>query len=124
MFWCLCPELVEAGKLWAVVPPLFRITTKKNEYIYLKDKTELNNYNKKHKNESYIVGRLKGLGEMSPEESKYCLLDPETRNVQQILVEDTEQTSKLLEIFMGPSADDRRDYLLDHINNLEENYGN
>ena len=121
MFWCLCPELVQEGKLWAVVPPLFRITTKKNEYIYLKDKTELNNYNKKHKAESYIVGRLKGLGEMSPEESKYCLLDPETRNVQQILVEDTEQTSKLLEIFMGPSADDRRDYLLEHINSLEEN---
>ena len=87
----------------------------------MKDKTELNAYAKKHKNESYVVGRLKGLGEMSPEESKYCLLDPATRNVEQIIVEDSEETSKLLEIFMGPSADDRKDYLLKHFDTLEVN---
>ena len=120
MFWWLCPELITKGHLWAVVPPLFRITTKKNEYIYLKDKSALQQYNKKHKNEAYIVGRLKGLGEMSPDESKYCLLDPTTRNVQQIIVDNIEQTNTLFDIFMGTAVEPRRDYLLTHVNDIIE----
>lgn len=120
MFWWLCPELITKGHLWAVVPPLFRITTKKNEYIYLKDKSALQQYNKKHKNEAYTVGRLKGLGEMSPDESKYCLLDPTTRNVQQIIVNNIEQTNTLFDIFMGTAVEPRRDYLLTHVNDIIE----
>lgn len=120
MFWWLCPELVINGHLGAVVPPLFRITTKKNEYIYLKDHAELDHYNKKHKNESFTVGRLKGIGEMSPDESKYCLLDPATRHVEQIIVNDAEQTSILLDTFMGSSVEPRRDYLLAHIADIKE----
>ena len=120
MFWWLCPELITKGHLWAVVPPLFRITTKKNEYIYLKDKSALQQYNKKHKNEAYTVGRLKGLGEMSPDESKYCLLDPTTRNVQQIIVDNIEQTNTLFDIFMGTAVEPRRDYLLTHVNDIIE----
>lgn len=119
MFWCLCPELVTAGKLWAVVPPLFRITNKKNEYIYLKDHEELAQYNKKHKSESFDVGRLKGLGEMSPEEAKYCLLDPATRHVEQIIVNNTKLADELLDTFMNTSVDPRRDYLLKHINEVQ-----
>ena len=120
MFWWLCPELITKGHLWAVVPPLFRITTKKNEYIYLKDKSALQQYNKKHKNEAYTVGRLKGLGEMSADESKYCLLDPTTRNVQQIIVDNIEQTNTLFDIFMGTAVEPRRDYLLTHVNDIIE----
>ena len=120
MFWRLCPELILNNHLHAVVPPLFRITTKKNEYIYLTDHEALNTYNKKHKSESYIVGRLKGLGEMASEESKYCLLDPKTRNVQQIIVDDQVKTSELLETFMSSSVEPRRDYLLNHISEIKE----
>lgn len=118
MFWCLCPELLINGKIWAVIPPLFRITTKKNDYIYLKDKEALQQYNKKHKNENYTVGRLKGLGEMSPEEAKYCLLDPKTRHVEQIIVKNAKLAADLLDIFMSNSVDLRRDYLLNHINEV------
>lgn len=119
MFWCLCPKLVEAGKLWAVVPPLFRITTKKNEYIYLKDHEALSQYNKKHKSESFDIGRLKGIGEMSPEEAKYCLLDPLTRHVEQIIVNDTKLADDLLSTFMNTSVDPRREYLLKHIGEVQ-----
>jgi DNA gyrase/topoisomerase IV subunit B len=117
MFWYLCPELIINGHLYAVVPPLFRITTNKNEYIYLKDKVELNKYTSKHNN--YTVGRLKGLGEMSPDESKYCLLNPASRNVQQIIVDNENKTVELLNIFMGSSSEQRKDYLLN--NKVEEN---
>jgi DNA gyrase/topoisomerase IV subunit B len=41
MFWWLCPELLLNKHIAVALPPLFRITTKNNEYIYLKDKLEL-----------------------------------------------------------------------------------
>ena len=59
-FWSLCPELILQGYLYVAVPPLFRITTKKNEYIYLKDAAALEEYKSQHKNEKYLVNRNKG----------------------------------------------------------------
>jgi len=60
MFWWLCPELILNGHLYTTTPPLFRITTKKNEYIYLKDEKELEEYKKNHKSESFLINRNKG----------------------------------------------------------------
>lgn len=60
LFWELCPELVINGHIYATVPPLFRVTTKKNEYIYLRDNNELEEYKKKHVNEKYLINRNKG----------------------------------------------------------------
>lgn len=59
-FWSLCPELILNGHVYAALPPLFRITTKKNEYIYLKDNAELDAYKSQHKGEKYLVNRNKG----------------------------------------------------------------
>lgn len=60
LFWELCPELVINGHIYATVPPLFRVTTKKNEYIYLRDNNELEEYKKQHTNEKYLINRNKG----------------------------------------------------------------
>lgn len=60
MFWWICPELILNGHLYVAVPPLFRITTKKNEYIYLKDSKALEEYKLSHKGEKYLVNRNKG----------------------------------------------------------------
>lgn len=59
-FWALCPELLTNGYVYCAIPPLFRITTKKNEYIFLKDASALEEYKKKHKNDNYLVNRNKG----------------------------------------------------------------
>ena len=112
-FWWLCPELVTNGHINVAVPPLFRITTKKNEYIYLKDQKALDEYKATH-HDSYLVNRNKGLGEQSPDELAYCLLETATRNVQQITVNDSKQTENLLEILLGPSVPPRREYILKH----------
>ena len=112
MFWWLCPELVIKGHIYIAYPPLFRITTNKNEYIYLKDKAELDKYKNKHKNASFIVSRNKGLGESSSEELKYCLLDPETRSVKQLIVPNYAEADQLLECFFGSNVELRRNYLL------------
>lgn len=60
MFWALCPQLLIQGYVYAGIPPLFRITTKKNEYIFLRDAAALNNYKDAHKGEKYLVNRNKG----------------------------------------------------------------
>lgn len=59
-FWSLCPELITNGHIYAAIPPLFRITTKKNEYIFLKDATELEEYKEIHKGEKFLINRNKG----------------------------------------------------------------
>lgn len=60
MFWELCPNVITEGRVYSAIPPLFRITTKKNEYIFLRDAAALNNYKDAHKGEKYLVNRNKG----------------------------------------------------------------
>ena len=60
MFWVLCPNIITEGRVYSAIPPLFRITTKKNEYIFLRDAAALNDYKDAHKGEKYLVNRNKG----------------------------------------------------------------
>lgn len=113
-FYWLCPELLIKGHIYVAIPPLFRITTKKNEYIYLKDGDALNEYRKKHTNQKYLINRMKGLGEQDPDELAQCLLEHTTRNVQQLIVDDENKTDELLEIVEGVAVPPRREYLLKH----------
>ena len=60
MFWELCPDIIIEGRVYSAIPPLFRITTRKNEYIFLRDTAALNEYKDAHKGEKYLVNRNKG----------------------------------------------------------------
>lgn len=60
MFWWLCPELIENGHLYTTTPPLFRITTSKNKYIFLKDAAALEEYKASHAGEKFQINRNKG----------------------------------------------------------------
>lgn len=119
-FWSLCPDLVVNGHIYATIPPLFRITTKKNEYIYLRDADALEEYKIKHQGEKYLINRNKGLGEQDPEELEECLLNPETRNIAQITVQDVAKAAELFEVFMGPSVGPRRDWIMKHSEEANE----
>lgn len=112
--WSLCPELIINGHFYVAYAPLFRVTTSKNEYIYLKDAAALEEYSKKHKNEKYRVNRLKGLGECDSEELADVLLDKKTRNVKQLVVNDAKEAEKHLEMLMGTSVAGRRKFLLEN----------
>lgn len=120
-FWSLCPELVLNGHIWVTIPPLFRITKGKDTYIYLKDMAALEEYKKLHEGEKYLVNRNKGLGEQDASELGPCLLDPETRNVMQVVVENKEETDKLFDILMGTSVPPRREWLLKHSEEASDN---
>lgn len=114
MFWWLCPELILNGHIYTTMPPLFRITTNKNKYIYLKDANALDEYKKSHQGEKYQINRNKGLGEQDSDELSEALLNPETRNVAQIIVEDKDKAEKLIDILLGTSVPPRREFLLVH----------
>lgn len=112
--WSLCPELIINGHFYIAYAPLFRVTTSKNKYIYLKDAAALEEYSEKHQNEKYRVNRLKGLGECDSEELADVLLDKKTRNVKQLVVNDAKEAEKHLEMLMGTSVAGRRKFLLEN----------
>ena len=114
MIWWLCPELILNGHVYTTMPPLFRVTTKKNEYIYLKDGAALEEYKIQHQGEKFQINRNKGLGEQDSDELNEALLDPATRNVAQLVVEDEKKAAILIETLLGPSVPPRRAYLLEH----------
>ena len=118
--WTFCPELILDGYVYAGVPPLYKITEGKDTYIYLKNDTELEEYRTKHKGKKYLVNRLKGLGEMSPDETS-ILVDPDQRIIKQVTVEDIGAANKLFDDLMGTQIIPRKRFIQQH--SQEATYG-
>ena len=118
--WTFCPDLIKDGYIYAGVPPLYKITEGKDNYIYLKDDAALEEYRNKNKGKKYIVNRLKGLGEMSVEETA-ILVDPDKRIIKQITVEDAKQADILFDQLMGDSVTSRKQFIKEH--SAEATYG-
>lgn len=122
ILWYICPELIQNGHVYSAVPPLFRVTTKNNEYIYLRDAAALEEYKKKHGNKIKSIGREKGLGEMDSKELGDTLLDASTRNIVQLSVSDIGKTEQMFEDLYGKAVQPRVNYILNHSENGEVNY--
>ena len=61
ILWYLCPDLIIEGHVYSSIPPLYRVTNKKNEYIYLRGDKELADYKKQFgENSIRVIGRMKG----------------------------------------------------------------
>ena len=119
--WTFCPELILDGYVYAGVPPLYKITEGKDTYIYLKNDAELEEYRASHKGKKYLVNRLKGLGEMSPDETS-ILVDPDQRIIKQVTVEDIAAANKLFDDLMGTQIIPRKRFIQQH--SAEATYGN
>ncbi len=111
--WSFCPELIKEGYVFAGVPPLYKITTSKG-YKYLKNDAALLEYREANKGKKYTVNRLKGLGEMSVEETEETLTDPNNRDIRQITIEDIESTNKLFDDLMGAAVIPRKTFIKEH----------
>ena len=118
--WTFCPQLILDGYVYAGVPPLYKITEGKDTYIYLKDDVELEKYRASHKGKKYLVNRLKGLGEMSPDETS-ILVDPDKRIIKQVTVEDIAAANKLFDDLMGTQIIPRKRFIQQH--SAEATYG-
>lgn len=111
--WNFCPDLIKDGYVYAGVPPLYKITIGK-EYKYLKNDEALEEFKKANEGKKYLVNRLKGLGEMSVDETEETLTDVDNRIIKQINVEDAKAADILFEQLMGNSVTERKAYIKEH----------
>ncbi len=114
ILWYICPELILNGHVYSAVPPLYRITTRQNKYIYLNDDKELNEFKESTNEVGYTIGRNKGLGEQDSEELSVSLLDPATRNIYQLYVSDYEKTNEMFNDLYGKRVEARVRYIQKH----------
>ncbi|WP_216937953.1 MULTISPECIES: DNA topoisomerase IV subunit B [unclassified Acinetobacter] len=103
--------LVEEGHLYVAMPPLFRIDDGKDVH-YALDEDELNGILKKCKTKNPQITRFKGLGEMNASQLRETTLDPNTRRLVQLDLDDMQFTSGLLDKLLAKKrASDRKDWL-------------
>jgi len=107
-FYNYMPELIKDGRVFIACPPLYKVLKGKTS-VYLKDDHELKEYKQKYG--KVEVNRFKGLGEMDYEQLKETTMDPATRTLKQITLEDAEKAANVFAICMGGQADLRREFI-------------
>ena len=107
--WKFCPELIEKGYIYAAVPPLYKATIG-TKIQYLKDDAALETF-RKTSSKKFELGRMKGLGEMDPPEMEETVMNPNTRTLKQITMEDAEEVAKTFMSLMGESVGPRKTFI-------------
>ncbi len=106
--------LINEGHVYIGMPPLYKITKgNKSEYAY-DDETMERMVKKLERN--YTLQRYKGLGEMNPEQLWDTTLNPETRTMMRVSVEDAIEADRRISVLMGDKAEPRRDYIYQYAN--------
>ncbi|MDF2180386.1 DNA topoisomerase IV subunit B [Aliiglaciecola sp. CAU 1673] len=107
--------LVDHGHVYVAMPPLFRIDVGKEVYYALDEGEKqgiLDRIEAEHKKGKVNVQRFKGLGEMNPLQLRETTMDPNTRRLVQLTVDDAEQTMELMDMLLAKKrASDRKDWL-------------
>ncbi len=109
-------QLIEAGKVYIALPPLYKLSFKegrKQHTVYAWSDEELQELLEVKKN--VHIQRYKGLGEMNAEQLYETTMDPETRTLIRVTVNDFADTEKLIKILMGDQVEPRRDWIENHV---------
>lgn len=112
-FYRFMPELITHGHVYLATPPLYKAIPKKGEETYLFDDSALEKYKASHKG-SFTLQRYKGLGEMDASQLWETTLDPETRTLKQIEIEDARMASDVTSMLMGSEVPPRRKFIYDN----------
>lgn len=104
--------IVENGYLYVADPPLYTITSKRGTKYYAITKEEMEKLAKKYPGCS--VTRNKGLGEMDDDELKETVMNPDTRNLIQVDLQQVAEADKIVRILMGGNPASRLQYVIDH----------
>ena len=108
--WKFCPDLLTKGYIYAAVPPLYKIT-QGTKITYLKNDAALNAFRTQNNGKKFELGRMKGLGEMDPDEMAETVMNPETRTLKLITMEDAEMVAKTFMSLMGEAVDPRKKFI-------------
>ena len=117
--------LIEAGRLYAAMPPLHKITTKgrnpQTVYTYTQAEMEatVRKLEKAGKQIVTPIPRFKGLGEMDADELWETTMNPATRAVRRITLDDVDAAERILELLMGEKVEPRRNWLIDSADRVD-----
>lgn len=111
-FYRFMPDLINEGHIYLANPPLYKVIPKRGNPEYLYNDKELAEYRKSHKN--FSLQRYKGLGEMSPDQLWETTLNPETRLIKKINIDDAKRASELTSVLMGNNVPARKGYIYKH----------
>ncbi|MEQ8167754.1 MAG: DNA topoisomerase (ATP-hydrolyzing) subunit B [Candidatus Eremiobacterota bacterium] len=103
------PQLLENGNIYIAQPPLYKVS-KKKQFVYAYNDEELNNAVNKFK-DGYTIQRYKGLGEMNADQLWETTMNPETRIIQQVSIEDAEDAEEIFSILMGNQVQPRKEFI-------------
>lgn len=109
--------LIEAGKVYLALPPLYKISKgkgKKERIEYAWTEEELDELVTEFKN-GYIIQRYKGLGEMNADQLWDTTMNPETRTLIRVTIEDSEKAERRVSTLMGSKVDPRRQWIEDNV---------
>ena len=113
LFYRFMPELIFEGHVYIAMPPLYKAMPAKGKEEYLYDDKALEKYRKTHKG-SFTLQRYKGLGEMDAQQLWETTLDPETRMLKQVEIEDGRLASEVTEMLMGTDVAPRKAFIYEH----------
>ena len=126
LFYRYMRPLIEHGYVYAAVPPLHRIAltgSHKGEYIYTYSDDELAgklaDLDKKHIGYNDDIQRYKGLGEMDADQLADTTMDPRTRMLRRIRMEDAAQASEIFSLLMGDDVPPRKQFIVDNADDFD-----
>lgn len=109
-FYRYMQPLIGRGYVYLAVPPLYRVKKGKKVY-YIKTDQELEKVLKELGKDDVMIQRFKGLGEMNPEQLWETTMNPETRTLKQITIEDAVIADEMFTILMGDQVEPRREFI-------------
>ena len=118
LFYRFMPELIYEGHVYIAMPPLYKAMPAKGKEEYLYDDKALERYRKKHKG-PFTLQRYKGLGEMDAQQLWDTTLNPETRLLKLVEIEDARMASEVTEILMGTEVPPRKAFIYEHAQDAE-----
>ena len=118
LFYRFMPELIYEGHVYIAMPPLYKAMPKKGEEEYLYDDKALERYRKTHEG-PFTLQRYKGLGEMDAEQLWETTLNPKTRILKLVEIEDARMASGVTEMLMGNEEPPRRAFIYDNATEAE-----
>ncbi len=118
LFYRFMPELIFEGHVYLAMPPLYKAMPKKGAEEYLYDDAALQKYRKKHKG-PFTLQRYKGLGEMDADQLWETTLNPQTRLLKKVEIEDGRMASDVTEMLMGNAVPPRRAFIYEHAKDAE-----
>lgn len=118
LFYRFMPELIFEGHVYIAMPPLYKAMPQKGEECYLYDDKALEKYRKSHKG-SFTLQRYKGLGEMDANQLWETTLNPETRMLKLVEIEDARLASEVTEMLMGTDVPPRKQFIYENANEAD-----